>query len=49
MQPSPGEAQHLIQNKLELASVELDCPKCQSNNYRKHGKNGGKQTSKLHQ
>ena len=44
MQPSPGEAQHLIQNKLELASVELDCPKCQSNNYRKHGKNGGKQT-----
>lgn len=44
MQPNQGQAQHLSQNKLELASIKLVCPKCQSSNYKKSGKDCGKQT-----
>lgn len=45
MQPSQEKAQlHLIQNKLEITSIELVCPKCQNSNYKKSGKDCGKQT-----
>lgn len=43
MQPDQEKAQLLlIQNQLELASDKLVCPKCQSSNYIKKGKDHGK-------